>query len=413
MKNITLEAKAFPFERFLIFTDASGVLTVAGEIGERFKLGVYVVGGPIRDFLLDKPVKDLDLVVEGEAEEYARALSRALSGEIKARSPFLTYKIVFPGGELDLATARREVYPRPAVLPKVSPGTIAEDLYRRDFTINAMAVGLSGPFKGKLLDPFGGLPDLKEGLLRVLHPDSFVDDPTRLFRAARYAVRFGFKPARETLEALKRARAKQTLNLLTPARIRGELLRVLSEQAPEKVVEELESLGVLSDLGLPAPPEFLGKSLKIVRDKTSLKLLLKGFILSLTRAEANLSQKLGLSKKEALEFQEEWQKLQRILPELRTASRPSQRFKLLSGFSSPVLIALASVEKDFVERLEEFWVLKTLKPHLSGEDLKAFGIPPGPRMREILQELSYARMDGKVNTREEELTFLGRLLKKG
>ena len=412
MKNITLEAKTFPFKRFILFTGWAETLSRAAEIAEKLKLAVYIVGGPVRDFFLEKPVKDLDLVVEGEAEEYARALSRALSGEIKARSPFLTYKIVFPGGELDLVTARKEVYPRPAALPKVSPGSISEDLYRRDFTINAMAVGLSGPFKGKLLDPFGGLFDLEGGLIRVLHINSFVDDPTRIFRAARYAVRFEFDLAKETLGALGRAWTQEALNLLTSARIRGELLRVLSEEAPGRVVLCLESLGVLQALGLPEPPAFLEKSLKIMNEKTSAKVLLKGLILSLTRAEAALSQKLGLSEKEALEFQGEWLRLQELLPNILAATKPSQRFRLLSGFSLPVLMATASVEKDFGERLKEFLALKEIKPHLTGEDLKALGIPPGPRMRKILQNLLDARFDGKVSSREEELALVGRLLKK-
>ena len=153
---------------------------------------LYIVGGRVRDLLLERPAADLDLVVEGDALELVRALALDQGGEAIVHPRFGT--ATYRNGTLrfDLATARTETYPRPGVLPDVRPSPIEEDLARRDFTVNAMALRLSPPDAGTLLDRFGSRQDVEDGLIRVLHDDSFIDDPTRIMRAIRYEQRLGF-----------------------------------------------------------------------------------------------------------------------------------------------------------------------------------------------------------------------------
>ena len=204
---------------------------------------LYIVGGRVRDLLLERPAADLDLVVEGDALELVRALALDQGGEAVVHPRFGT--ATYRNGTLrfDLATARTETYSRPGVLPDVRPGPIEEDLARRDFTVNAMALRLSPPDAGTLLDRFGSRQDVEDGLIRVLHDGSFVDDPTRTMRAIRYEQRLGFEIEPSTLVLLSR-----DLHLLPSVgvdRLRRELDLFLLEPAPELTLLRAESLGVL------------------------------------------------------------------------------------------------------------------------------------------------------------------------
>ena len=204
---------------------------------------LFIVGGRVRDLLLDRPATDLDLVVEGDALELVRALAIDRGGEAVVHPRFGT--ATYRNGTLgfDLATARTETYSRPGVLPDVRPGPIEEDLVRRDFTVNAMALRLSPPDAGTLLDRFGSRQDVEDSLIRVLHDGSFVDDPTRIMRAIRYEQRLGFRIEPSTLALLTR-----DLHLLPSVgvdRLRRELDLFLLEPAPELPLLRADFLGVL------------------------------------------------------------------------------------------------------------------------------------------------------------------------
>src|SRR3954452_1104331 len=197
---------------------------------------VYLVGGAVRDLLLGRERTDLDVVLEGDAA----ALGRRLGGEVRAHERFATAMVALDGLVLDLATARSETYPRPGALPEVRPATLAEDLARRDFTVNAMAVPLTD--EAELIDPHGGARDLERGLLRVLHERSFVDDPTRALRAARYAARYGFDLEPDTERLLREA----DLETVSRDRVEAELRKLAAEPRARQGFALLDEWGLVS-----------------------------------------------------------------------------------------------------------------------------------------------------------------------
>ena len=190
--------------------------------------GVYLVGGTVRDILLGEPSFDVDIAVEGDAIAFATSLAEALDGRVTAHDKFGTAVVLYGDDErVDVVTARTESYEAPGALPTVAPGSIEDDLFRRDFTINAMAASLRGDDKGQLVDPFDGRADLEAGRIRVLHDRSFLDDPTRIFRAIRYENRYGFRMDEHTAALAHEASHRDTSHDLSGARMREELDRAL------------------------------------------------------------------------------------------------------------------------------------------------------------------------------------------
>src|SRR5262245_13241903 len=206
--------------------------------------GVYLVGGTVRDILLGERGFDVDVAVEGDAIALARLIGRALGGRVRAHAKFGTAVVVYGDGErVDVVTARTEFYDAPAALPTVEHATIREDLFRRDFTINAMAASLKGDDFGRLVDPFGGRRDLAVGTVRVLHNLSFIDDPTRIFRAIRYENRYGFRMDEHTARLARGCIEMGLVGDLSSARLRDELVALLEEGDVGHSVLRLAELG--------------------------------------------------------------------------------------------------------------------------------------------------------------------------
>jgi len=233
--------------------DLAPVLGALADVDEP-NGGVYLVGGAVRDILLGEPNFDVDVVVEGDAIAVARALAAAVGGRVRAHPQFGTAVVLYgDDGRIDVVTARSETYHAPAALPTVEPGSIEEDLHRRDFTINAMAVSLSGDEAGKLVDPFDGRRDLEAGRIRILHDRSFIDDPTRILRAIRYEDRFGFRMDEET-EALARSCIETGhVGDLSGARLREELVALLEEGDVSHAIPRLAELGAEKEIHPGAP----------------------------------------------------------------------------------------------------------------------------------------------------------------
>lgn len=233
--------KLVPLNDLPLLGKAAALASAAG-------LEIYAVGGCARDWVLGRESADMDFLLSGDPSAVVEGLEKEYGGRHQKFSPFLTVRFFSAEGRrLDFARFRGEIYARPAALPRVSAvDSAAEDLKRRDFACNAMAVRLNGPEQFALLDPHGGVPDIKAGLVRVLHEKSFEDDPTRIFRAARFAGRFGWRLADGTL-ALALAAVKAGLpGLLSRERVRNELLKILSEADPLPALETLKSLGGLA-----------------------------------------------------------------------------------------------------------------------------------------------------------------------
>src|SRR5215204_3152127 len=215
----------------------------------------YLVGGAVRDLLRGADPVDLDIAVEGDAPSVARSVAERMGSDAREYERFGTATVETPATTYNFASTRQEAYDEPGALPRVTPASLAEDLGRRDFSINAMAVGLSGDDLGHLYDPFGGVADMDAGVVRVLHERSFLDDPTRLLRALRYAARLGFELDRETERLAREAVAADALSTVSGARIRDELMDLLRETDAPADIERMRELEIHSGLHPELEPD--------------------------------------------------------------------------------------------------------------------------------------------------------------
>lgn len=378
----------------------------------------YLVGGFVRDLLLHQPVNDLDVIVEGDAIRLGRALVQQCGGKLTPHAPFHTAIWHLPDSDetLDLITARSETYEFPGALPSVTPSTIADDLRRRDFTINAMAVRVDGTHFGELLDPLDGQSDLQRGLIRALHPRSFVDDPTRILRAIRYESRYGFQIEPGTLKWID-AESLGVLSNLSGERLRHELDLILAEENAAAMLARAGSVGVLRAIH-PALPRFdvnraywldevLPPELNIPYDSETLGYLL--WLLDLPAEDlAALSLRLAFTS-ELNEALLGASRLKAQLPAL-TNSHPSAWTFALEKFPPLSVYAVGLVARE--PALTTFLTTwRHIKPRTTGEDLKSLGLPPGPQYKQILSRLRAAWLDGEVSNEEEEKKLLESLLK--
>ncbi len=376
---------------------------------------LFLVGGPLRDLLLDRPAFDLDIAIEGDAIALARDLADATGGCAVTHPRFGTATVGLGEFHLDLITARSETYGRPGVLPTVEPATIREDLLRRDFTINAVALRLNGPQRGEILDPAGGLADLDARLVRALHERSFQDDATRILRAFRYARRLDFEIEGRTLEWLRRDIAY--LRKISPARIHGEMLRVLAEPDPAAVLLELNSIGALRMIHRDLRFGLVqAQAMREVRRRYEY-FSLAGWVLltwpESSEGAARLSWRLRLSalQREAIA------RVPRLLELRPSLSRPglkaSEMHDILRGFGGPELWPFAAIEGGIVrERILSYLRTRSTKTELDGNDLIALGVPPSKLIGEILHRLRAAKLDGEVKTRHDEERLVRRLMER-
>lgn len=382
-----------------------GIVAEATEAGTP----LYLVGGAVRDLLLGRPPLDLDLVLEGAADRWAQGLAGRHGWRVTGHAAFGTATIHLPPEiasppthpGVDFVTARRENYPQPGQLPQVTPADLAADLARRDFTINALALALD-PAAPALLDPHGGQADLAAGLIRALHAASFRDDPTRIFRAARYAARFGFRVEPQTAGWIAAALSAGGLDRLTPARVWHELARTLAERDPGTALALLQAWGVLTavDPALRWDAAW-ATDLNCTRDPT-LRLTLLLYRLP-APARARITARLGQSPRPADE-----------LAALATRGStlveagPVAVVTALGRFSAPILalytcLAPAPVAAVLARYVNEW---QHITPRLTGDDLRALGLPPGPLYRQILDALRAARLEGRLFSREDEVAYV-------
>jgi tRNA nucleotidyltransferase (CCA-adding enzyme) len=330
---------------------------------------VYLVGGAVRDLLLGQPRADVDLVVEGDAA----ALAARLGADAVEHERFGTVKVELDGHEVDIAAARTETYDRPGALPAVEPAdTVEADLARRDFTINAMAIPLAS--EAGLIDPHGGREDLDRGLIRVLHPGSFVDDPTRAIRAARYAARFGFSLEPETERLLREA----NLGAVSVDRQRAELERLAREAAGPL------GLAFLSEWGLIEPRdggiELATRVAKLLSSPPWREVA--------DRADAVLAAALGPVGREA--------ELAVAQPDM-----PSRAVELAGAHGAIELVLARALGAEWLDRYLEEW--QGVRLAIDGDDLIAAGVPQGPAVGRGLAAALRAKLDGETRNRDEEL----------
>ncbi|MFP3898810.1 MAG: CCA tRNA nucleotidyltransferase [Dehalococcoidia bacterium] len=379
--------------------------------GER----VYLVGGIVRGLLLSGPAThshlrfDLDLVVEGDAVGLAEQVAVAGGAKLLARHRFGTAKLKYQDFTLDLATARKETYARPGALPTVTPGTLKDDLMRRDFSINAMAISLAREGYGELIDPHQGKRDMEHRLIRVLHPASFSDDATRILRGVRYEQRLGFEFEAQTRRLL--IRNIPMLDTISGDRIRHEVELILKEVRPEFAIRRLGELGVLQRIGACLRGDaWIAERFDRARgEKKSGQLPSLYFCLlvySCDEAEVeqllarlNMPVKLSRAMRDTLRI-----KASSSLFE-KPCLKASEIYYLLHEYD-PLAIqtnAIASESALIRSRLQLFLTkLRYVRTSLNGEELKRLDIPAGPKMGRIIRILHGAKLDGEVRTASEE-----------
>jgi tRNA nucleotidyltransferase (CCA-adding enzyme) len=379
----------------------------------------YIVGGFVRDLLLGKPVNDLDVIVEGDAIKLGEALVKKYGGKLTPHHKFHTAIWHLPSSfnlypsSLDLITARKETYQHPGALPTIKPSPIDDDLRRRDFTINAMAVRIDGDHFGELLDPLNGQADLENGIIRVLHPRSFIDDPTRIFRAIRYEARYSFNLEPSTLNLIN-SDSLAVIPRLSGERIRHELDLIFEEEESFQMILRAGELKLFEMIhpGLPTfdptYSDFLDMDpiLDIPASRTAMGYML-WFMDLMEAGIMSIAERLNFSSDLTHSV---WavSQLKKSLPFL-VNSKPSVWNYALEKLPelSIYVVYLVSRENALLDYLS---IWRHVKPHTTGNDLKARGLPSGPRFGEVLSQLRAAWLDGEIKNAEEEKEFLNKIL---
>jgi tRNA nucleotidyltransferase (CCA-adding enzyme) len=368
----------------------------------------FLVGGGVRDLLLGRAGSvDLDVAVEGDARAAARELARRLNGEAKEHERFGTATVRAGDLAVDLATTRRETYAEPGALPDVQPAGLAEDLGRRDFTINAMAIDLNGEGVGRLEDPHGGKDDLDAGVIRVLHGQSFVDDPTRLLRALRYEARFGFRMDENTERLAREAAAGAGFSTVSGARVRDELLDLLREPEAPAAVERMHELGLdrALDPSLEADPELVASAL-LACAETGADRALAGLAALVSGAPEELRdwvESLHLLRQQSDAVIRAAQKGPQLASTLENELAPSAVHAVLSC-EPPEALAIALARGAPGDPVLRYLAdLRGVRLEITGHDLVNAGIPESPELGRALEETLRRKLDGKVSGREQEL----------
>ncbi len=438
------------------------LLKAIAEVAHDQMAALFIVGGFVRDLLLDRPSQDYDLVVEGDAIQLAQALAKKYGGRVTSHSRFGTSKwhiseirtqllktLTAESDQIpeklkstdihtlanqqdlpesiDLITARREFYNYPTALPTVERGSIKLDLHRRDFTINTLAIRLDGHYYAQLHDYWGGLNDLNNGIVRVLHSLSFVDDPTRMLRAVRFEQRFNFQIDDRTLELVKGA--LPLLERVSGDRIRHELDRIFEEENAHKMLSRLDELTLLTaiqsnlkwDDWIASQIQSLSEiepeddwNLESTGSKLRAKLSYTLWLIRLTPNRARkVIKRLKLSKslaEDIISAQELWQEISNL-----TAKKPSKIVARLDAAQPLAVYAnyIASDDELIREIIRDYvFTWREVVPQTDGNKLRQLGIPPGPIYRQILQALRNAWLDGTIDSSEGEKSLLRKLLPK-
>jgi tRNA nucleotidyltransferase (CCA-adding enzyme) len=416
-KNVaTWLSERFPSELY-------DILRLAGATADELDMSAFLVGGSVRDLLRGEKNLDIDIVVEGDGIAFAKKLASALDAKVSVHERFATAKIKRDAIRLDVATARTEYYETPAALPTVKMSSIKKDLYRRDFTINTLAVRLNPKQFGQLVDFFGGQRDLKDRTIRVLHNLSFVEDPTRAYRAVRFAERFGFKLSKQTKDLIKSSLKMELFSKLSGSRLFDELVLTFREAEPFRVIKRYADFGLL---------EVIHKNLVLTEELEALLSAVHDTHLwfglsyqedvpnfTATYLMALFSQLKDEQKEEAIERLDVPQKLSKaVLRGIQAAHGllrrmplhdPAAIYDALSPIDLETLFFTMSLTKDEAVKKEiskYLLELRHVKPILKGDDLKAMGLVPGPVYSNILHEVLVGKLRGELKTREDEENFV-------
>ena len=395
------------------------LLREAAKLAWDMGVELYLVGGPVRDLLLQRPQLDLDLVVAGDGLGFAQAWADVLGADITVHKPFLTATVVLgEGRSIDVATARRESYEHPGALPTVQPASIEEDLTRRDFTINALAVALNPDRWGEVLDPWEGQRDLQAGLIRVLHDESFIDDPTRLIRAVGFEVRLDFSLEEHTLELLQAAVNESALDLISAQRRAEVLLPLLDGELAPQILARMGELGLLGtmNLGSSLSGELQRKLGEVPAALEALDAPGTGRSAALARlalvchdagtTAATLIDYLQLPGEDGASLTQAMAALASPPPQLTAASvSPADLYFALERYSLVALAALWVSDQALAgRRIQQYGRrLRHIESDITGDDLVEAGAQPGPGFSQALREALRVKLNVPSASAEEQL----------
>lgn len=396
-----------------------------GRLGADMQAGVYLVGGPVRDLILCRSTLDTDIAVEGDAHAYARTLADRDKAELTLHEAFGTAVLRYADGRhLDVAQTRSETYPRSGALPEVSPADIRQDLKRRDFTINAMAMDLRPGSFGELVDPFEGYAHLREGTLAALHEASFRDDPTRVLRAARFCSRFTLDPTPDTIAWLTSSVEGGCMASVSPQRLLTELWYLLQDHYPRGALELLEQWGAHSYLDLPEgvagrirPVDSLPVARRKLGDgsEDALEAAARAALALCfdTPQRAEAWTQVWPVQAERAEAVKQTCSVRHQPPEAVFSNHPrnSTLYAALDGLYRAAVLALwVSGGRQIRANLEHFVRhLQPIRADITGKDLVALGYLPGPEFKEALQKALEAKLDSCAD-RDQQLQAARRVL---
>lgn len=412
--------------------EIQNLIEIASEVAFGLKMPLYLVGGFVRDLILGVKNLDLDFVVEADGIKFAQILTQRLKAKMISHRRFGTATIILEHrNKIDIASARSETYPKPASLPQVSLGSIKDDLKRRDFTINAMAINLSRKNFGKLIDFFGGESDLRYKRIRILHNLSFIDDPTRILRAIRFETRYNFRIEPKTLSCLKEAVKLGMLKKVEPQRLRDDLILVLKEKNP---IKEIKWIHKLTGFNFIDPHLYITKKtydfLKSIEkeifwfkrncpQRRGLDTWLIYFMVLINslniKHTKNLLNRLALrrgEKRRVLSFKKINPGYIRQLCKLKIM--PAEIFNLLEPLSYEAILMLKAKykNKNLQRHIKDFFeIYNGMRLSIRGEDLKKLGIAPGPYYQKIFTQVLQAKLNGEIKTKDQELALINKYIK--
>ncbi|MCK4388945.1 MAG: CBS domain-containing protein [Desulfobacterales bacterium] len=423
------ERRVAKFLRERLSEEIIELLIDVGRVADSLGYNAYAVGGFVRDIFLYQENFDIDVVIEGDGIKFARALAASLGGRVRPHEAFRTAVVILPNGQkIDVATTRLEYYKSPGALPTVETGSIKLDLYRRDFTINTLAIKLNPERFGTLIDFFGAQKDLKQKAIRVLHNLSFVEDPTRVFRAVRFEQRFGFKIGKLTLGLIENAVKMDFFRELSGRRLFSELRQILEEEKPVMALQRLNEYNLLKvihpKIVYDSVLEALLHSVEKVLTWHNLLFLdepCKAWMVYLLALMESVEKGDGDALCDRLQL---IQRHRKVLIEEKTKAEESMKWmasqetlknsdvyrKLHPFHTETLLYMMASTTRESIKRAISNYItrLRSTTTFLNGNDLKEIGFKPGPLFREILDSLLDARLNGEVKTRLNEIEFVRR-----
>lgn len=408
------------------------LLCLAGDTASLRRMPVFLVGGFVRDLILGVKNLDLDIVVEGDGVIFAEDLAARLNARLIRHRRFGTATVIAGHHlKIDVVTARKETYPAPAALPVVEFGTLKDDLRRRDFTINAMAISINKADFGSFLDSYNGKSDLKNKQIRILHELSFIDDPTRMLRAIRFEKRYDFKIEKNTLKCLRTAVKNKMLERVEPQRLRDELILILKEAFPIKQLKRIQELAgfafVNKRLALLKKTSLLfnsvEKEIKWFHEALSPRRKLDTWLIYFIALIDSLGDEYVRSvckrfvfrkgeEKRILNFTRN--KLKFISKLSRKNLKPSDIFKMLEPLSYEVILLVKAKHKNPIlkKHIEDFLeIYNGMRIYISGHDLQGLGVAPGPHYQKIFSKVLKSKLNGLVKTKQEELSLIQKLLK--